>query len=117
MTQIAGRWDMFLIRCLINMTAFELYLIEKGFKVYRKVWNKQKQDFDLIQGYKTVSSLGNLFNIYIKGGIEILFGLGTVGTFPTILNRVKGMQILDGEKKAKELLAEGKFDELLQAVN
>lgn len=59
------------------MNSFERYLIEQGFKCYNNTG----------EGYKTISSIDNVANKYVKRGCpEIHYGLGEKGFSPYLIS-------------------------------
>ena len=60
------------------MIAFEKYLIDNGYKVSHKVL--RGKNYLSEDGYKYISSLDNLYNVYVKGDRRFTVGLGKIGT-------------------------------------
>ena len=68
------------------MTYFEEYLISQGYKRYRKIYEKRKWSYieDKDRYYFSTMMTGCLDYRYIKGDIEIIFGLHEKDKPPTL---------------------------------
>jgi hypothetical protein len=68
------------------MTAFEKYLLDKGFKPYDRQFINNKCVDVPCDGESNFSSLGKLYNVWQKDGIEIKFGGSEKGKPPTLVS-------------------------------
>lgn len=105
------------------MDAFESYLIDKGYKVYHQDFSNGK--VKNIDGHKQLSSLTNINNVYVKNGIEIIYGLSEIGLPGTLISPRPLLYSFDGTKHIAQdcrdhymhnILKTKSFDEILNNI-
>lgn len=78
------------------MIGFEKYLESLGYRPHTSKWNDKKREFDLIEGYKTPSSMANIENHWIKGDDIFTCGLHEYKKPITLINPRPNIKNING---------------------